>query len=60
MKIRTRLAALVLGLIAMGGLTLGAAAAAPPVKVEGCELVITPHPAMKKIAIPICWSGPPL
>lgn len=58
MRIRSRVIAAAIALCGVLALLAGTAAAAPPVKVEGCELVI--EVAGKTAAVPICTNGPPL
>jgi hypothetical protein len=59
MSVRLRLLALLFAFVALLGAGAGVAGAAPPVKKEGCELIVT-LPGGKTIAVPICTNGPPL
>ena len=60
MSLKSRIAALACALIGASVVLSGATvSAAPPVKVEGCELIVE-LPGGKTVAVPICQNGPPI
>lgn len=58
MKLWTRIVAALVTLLALGGLAAGPAAAGPPVRVEGCDLIV--NAPGRETRVPICWHGPPI
>ena len=60
MSRQTRLVALLFAALGLAGAFAGSASAAPPVKIEGCELIVEVPTTGKSVAVPICQNGPPI